>query len=63
LVLWVGCIAVFATACRLQTEAAPVEARQLAPDFVLPSYDGTTVTLGQLLERGPAVLVFYRGHW
>jgi len=34
-----------------------------APDFVLPSSRGGTVRLSAVLQRGPAVLAFYRGHW
>jgi peroxiredoxin len=34
-----------------------------APDFVLPNARGVPVRLGTLLERGPVVLVFYRGAW
>ena len=52
-----------AAACRLKTEAPPAEVERSAPDFSLAAHDGTTVSLGQLLERGPAILVFYRGHW
>lgn len=33
------------------------------PDFCLPNHDGGLVTLQSLLERGPAVLAFHRGHW
>lgn len=33
------------------------------PDFCLPDHEGRLVTLDQLLERGPAVLAFHRGHW
>ena len=35
----------------------------LAPDFILPSVDGRSVRLYSELERGPVVLVFYRGGW
>jgi cytochrome oxidase Cu insertion factor (SCO1/SenC/PrrC family) len=49
--------------CRLHTERAPVAARALAPDFSLPAHDGRTVTLGELVAQGPALVVFYRGHW
>ncbi len=52
-----------AAACRLHTEQPPVAAEARAPDFGLPAHDGRTVTLEELLARGPAVLVFYRGHW
>ena len=49
--------------CRLHTEGAPVAEQARAPDFELPAHDGRTVSLSQLVARGPAVLVFYRGHW
>ena len=52
-----------ASGCRLHTEAAPVAAQARAPELELLAHDGRTVSLGQLLARGPAVLVFYRGHW
>lgn len=42
-------------------EARPHEA--LAPDFTLPSHDGSRVTLSSLLPAGPVVIVFYRGFW
>jgi peroxiredoxin len=32
-------------------------------DFTLPGADGASVSLGQLVADGPAVLVFYRGQW
>jgi len=34
-----------------------------APDFTLPSADGTAVRLADLLATGPVVLTFYRGGW
>lgn len=34
-----------------------------APEFVLPNQDGAAVRAAALLERGPLVLTFYRGHW
>lgn len=33
------------------------------PDFCMPSHEGRFVTLQSLLEQGPAVLAFHRGHW
>ena len=33
------------------------------PDFFLPDHDGRLVSLQALLDRGPAVLAFHRGHW
>lgn len=39
------------------------EPPQRAPDFTLPDQEGRPVTLARELERGPVLLVFYRGHW
>jgi hypothetical protein len=36
---------------------------QPAPDFTLPNADGRSVSLKELLARGPVVLSFYRGRW
>jgi peroxiredoxin len=33
------------------------------PDFVLPDQNGRLVSLTGLLEQGPVVLAFHRGHW
>ena len=33
------------------------------PDFCMPNHDGRLVTLRSLLECGPTVLAFHRGHW
>lgn len=35
----------------------------MAPDFSLPNASGNTVNLKQVLEKGPVVLIFYRGGW
>lgn len=32
-------------------------------DFTLPDATGSSVTLGELVKDGPAVIVFYRGGW
>lgn len=34
-----------------------------APEFTLPDLKGNEVTLSGLLDRGPAVLTFFRGRW
>jgi hypothetical protein len=39
------------------------KAGQSAPDFTLPNADGRSVSLKELLARGPVVLSFYRGRW
>src|SRR5579859_5096024 len=43
--------------------AHAVNAGQKAPDFSLPDQVGDTVSLDSVLQRGPAVVVFYRGEW
>ena len=45
-----------------QAERA-VKAGDTAPDFTLTDQDGETVTLKDLLAKGPVVLSFYRGVW
>jgi hypothetical protein len=34
-----------------------------APAFALPNQDGKIVRSDELLEQGPAVVSFFRGHW
>jgi peroxiredoxin len=34
-----------------------------APDFELPDQNGQDVRLSELLQRGPVVVIFYRGEW
>jgi len=34
-----------------------------APDFTLPGATGEEVALSELLDRGPVVVIFYRGGW
>ena len=43
-------------------ERAPAPGEPL-PDFMLPDQTGKFVHLAALLERGPVVLAFHRGHW
>ena len=33
------------------------------PDFCLPDHEGRLVRLDAMLEQGPVVLAFHRGHW
>lgn len=47
----------------LDTRTAPVEPLRQAPAFSLPDAMGREVSLDSLLAEGPAVVVFYRGHW
>ena len=55
-----------AATAELETDDAAAGALKpgdLAPDFILPNVDGRSVRLYTELERGPVVLVFYRGGW
>ena len=36
---------------------------QKAPSFTGVSHDGRTISSADLLQRGPLVLSFFRGHW
>jgi hypothetical protein len=40
-----------------------VPVREAAPGFSLQNQNGEAVTLQELLDRGPVLVVFYRGHW
>lgn len=55
-----------AATAELEKRAAASDALQpgdIAPDFILPNVDGRSVRLYSELEKGPVVLVFYRGGW
>jgi peroxiredoxin len=43
-------------------ELAPAPGEPM-PDFMLPDQNGKLVHLAKLLEQGPAVVAFHRGHW
>ena len=43
-------------------QKSPKKGEQLLP-FTLPNHQGNEVALAGLLEKGPAVVVFYRGGW
>ena len=47
----------------LTTRTPPLVESRKAPSFTLPDENGQSVSLAELLEHGPAVVVFYRGHW
>jgi hypothetical protein len=44
-------------------DARAIEVGARAPPLELPTADGARWSLAEALARGPAVLVFYRGHW
>ena len=35
----------------------------MAPDFTAKDQDGKTISLEQALQKGPVVMLFYRGQW
>lgn len=50
----------------LQESGVPdrvVRVGEKAPDFALKDAAGAEVSLSGLLEQGPVVLSFFRGHW
>lgn len=59
-------VAVDRMVARLEANQVGSSAPQIGeamPDFILPDQDGKLVRLGELLERGPVVVSFNRGHW
>ncbi|WP_296676751.1 peroxiredoxin [Novosphingobium sp.] len=51
---------------RLEAAEAGASAPQIGdpmPHFTMPDQDGRLVSLQSMLDRGPVVLVFHRGHW
>jgi peroxiredoxin len=57
----------FMTMAPQSSQAAPkqlgLQVGEQAPDFEAATYDGGKVRLSEVLSKGPAVLVFYRGGW
>src|SRR5262249_44678669 len=43
-------------------EATPKPGDEM-PSFLLPDQSGRLVALSRLLDKGPAVISFHRGHW
>jgi peroxiredoxin len=51
---------------RLESNGIGQSAPQIGesmPEFILPDESGQFVRLGELIERGPVVVSFHRGHW
>ena len=69
--LWVRGVAVFEVAVLglfvwaffLYARLPETQLPDRAIDFTLPDQDGRPVTLAAELEKGPVLLVFFRGHW
>ena len=43
--------------------AKAIKVGDLAPDFELNNTESDAVALGDLLDKGPLILSFYRGRW
>lgn len=41
---------------------APAEGDPMPP-FLLPDDSGRLVSLGEMIDKGPAAIIFHRGHW
>ena len=48
---------------QVQAGADAPRVGEAMPSFVLPDHEGRLVSLAEILERGPAVVAFHRGHW
>ncbi len=48
-------------AVTMTTKAIAIDEK--APLFVAKDHQGKTIVLSELLEKGPVILVFYRGQW
>ena len=55
-------MAFFGLAALPATAGTPVVGKPV-PSFILPDQNGQTVSLEEAHADGPALLVFYRGHW
>ena len=59
-----GCASVWPTSIFfLKKDPGEIAQGAKAPAFTLPDATGSKAALADLLARGNAVLVFYRGHW
>jgi hypothetical protein len=56
-------ITLFSATLSAQGPATPPKVGEKAPDFALPNGDGKLIRLSEYTERGPVLLIFYRGYW
>lgn len=57
------CFFVFFQLLSVPAPAAVADQLRVAPDFTAPNQESRPVSLAATLRQGPALLVFYRGHW
>lgn len=48
---------------RAQAGSSAPQVGQRMPGFTMPDQDGRLVSLDSILEQGPAIIAFHRGHW
>ena len=60
---WAGLAATIEQLRMLQIAEHSLGVGEALPDFALPDAAGRVVTSDELLDRGPLVLVFFRGGW
>ena len=58
-----GAFAALLGAACVRTRAPSIPVESKAPAFSLLDATGKRVSLADLTQRGPALVVFYRGHW
>lgn len=56
-------LAAFFGLAALPATASTLAVGEPVPSFVLPDQNGQSVALDEAHAHGPALLVFYRGHW
>lgn len=58
-------VALLSTSLVINAQESPagLGVNEIAPDFTATDQTGTAVNLKKQLEKGPVVLVFYRGYW
>jgi peroxiredoxin len=61
LILLISASNVFAQAETVYPEG--LKLGDIAPDFSAKDQDGKTISLKQALQKGPVVMLFYRGQW
>ncbi len=57
------CLPLLCACARLEPRNAGPSAKAKAPPFDLLGHDGKRYSLAKLIERGPALVLFYRGFW
>lgn len=62
-IIWIAGLLFCVQAAFAQAQPMALSKGSKAPDFTSVNQHHQPVSLNQLLEKGPVVLVFYRGYW